>query len=118
MQHHFKAGRTVSVAGLDSVDDIHQDTAGSMTQIQTEGDDDKPGQRKAPGDDDTFMLCQYAERMAGDFINHEPVGVGERVVVIPGAATFIENFALTSRHAAQDLGGNNLLEELAVVRVQ
>ena len=99
MQHHLKAGRAVGIAGFDGVDDIHQNAAGGMTQIQAEGDDDQAGQREAPGDDDALMLRQHTERMAGDFIDNEPVRIGERIVVIPGPALLIEYLAFTRCHA-------------------
>ena len=70
-----------------------------MAQIQAKQHDNDRGQGKAPGDDIRFMASQVDQRRVIDPINDKPVGVGKRVVVVPGVRIGIVELAFAAGHS-------------------
>ena len=117
-EHRLKTWRLIDVSGFDGVDNVHQHRTRGMAQIEPEQNDDDCRQRKSPADDGGFMPGDDGKRGIGDPINHKPVRIGERVVVIPGFTFGVEKMPFAAGHFVHQRFAYVLLKERPRVRMQ
>ena len=97
-QHRLQLRRLLHIPGFNCINDIEQDRAGSVVQIQTEQDDCKSCYAKSPTDHKSFIAQKIFQCIAGYHIDSKPVRIGQRAVIKPDVTFFIMKHAIAAVH--------------------